>query len=132
MVFSVNATALVSNVSNVHFEGIIVWYSQGSGMVSTGDNITIVRCSSSHHGAIGIFLTCSGNTIKDSVVHDVGCAGMSVQSEDRPTLTPGNTMIQGNTLHDFSLWKRMYQPGIDFSTYTSNLHKRFGLWVSPV
>ena len=114
LVVSMNTTAISSNASNVQFVGVQVKYSQGNGMVLHGDNVSVINCSSSNHGAIGIFLYGSNNTIRGSAVHDVGCAGMSVRSGDRTSLRHGGTVVQGNTLHDFSLWKRMYQPGINF------------------
>jgi hypothetical protein len=42
-----------------------------------------------------------------------------VIARDRKTLAPGNTLVEGNRLFDFSLWKRMYQPGIDFDAVSS-------------
>lgn len=116
LVVSVNSTALESNASHVRFEGLTVRYSQGNGMVLNGDHISVINCSSSHHGAIGILINGSGNTVRGSAVHDVGCAAMAVTSGIRKTLAPGNTTIQDNTLHDFSQWKRMYQPGIRFDS----------------
>lgn len=114
LVVSVNATALQSDASHTRFEGIAVKHSQGNGMVLRGDHVAVVNCTSSHHGAIGLLISGHGNAVRGSVVHDVGCAAMVVQSGDRRTLTPGNTTIEDNTLHDFSQWKRMYQPGISF------------------
>jgi hypothetical protein len=114
LVVSVNSTAIVSNASNVQFVGVQVKYSQGNGMVLHGDNVSVINCSSSNHGAVGIFLYGSNNTIRGSTVRNVGCAGMSVRSGNRTSLSHGGTVVQANTLHDFSLWKRMYQPGIDF------------------
>ena len=83
LVVSVNSTALESNASHVRFVGIAVMYSQGNGMVLQGDHITVINCSSSHHGAIGLVITGSGNTVRGSVVHDVGCAALVVESGDR-------------------------------------------------
>eukprot|EP01052_Picozoa_sp_SAG31_P024726 SAG31_NODE_2123_length_6401_cov_4.982069_2_plen_598_part_00 len=114
LVVSVNKTAVFSNASNVRFVGLHVKYSQGNGMVLHGDHVSVVNCSSSNHGAIGIFLYGRANTIRNSSVHSVGCAGMSIRSGNRTILSSGGTVIAGNVLHDFSLWKRMYQPGIDF------------------
>eukprot|EP01047_Picozoa_sp_COSAG01_P045438 COSAG01_NODE_4184_length_5261_cov_27.557342_2_plen_662_part_00 len=114
LVVSVNSTALESNASYMRFEGLTVKYSQGSGMVLNGEHIAVINCSSSHHGEIGILINGTGNTVRGSVVRDVGCAAMAVTSGTRKTLTPGNTTIQDNILHDFSQWKRMYQPGIKF------------------
>ena len=83
LVVSVNSTALESNASHVRFVGIAVMYSQGNGMVLQGDHITVINCSSSHHGAIGLVIAGSGNTVRGSVVHDVGCAALVVESGDR-------------------------------------------------
>ena len=108
LVVSVNKTAIVSNASNVQFVGVQVKHSQGNGMVLRGDHVSVINCSSSNHGAIGIFLYGRNNTIRGSTVHSVGCAGMSIRSGNRTSLSPGGTSVEGNELHDFSLWKRMY------------------------
>ena len=60
----------------------------------------------------------TGNTIRATEVYGVGCSGMTVTSGDRTTLAPGNTAVEGNTLHDFSLWKRMHvkaRPPVSFA-----------------
>ena len=83
----------------------------------------------------------TGNTIRSTEVYDVGCSGMTVASGDRTTLTPGSAVVEGNTLHDFSLWKRMSahnlathpptQP-VTACTHLAPCPANRGLWPRPL
>lgn len=117
LVVSVNATAINSTASNVHFENLQISYAQGNGMELRGSNISVVNCTVSNHGALGISIAGIHNRVVGSHVHDVGCAGLAVYSGARnASLIPGNAQIVGNTIHANSLWKRMYQPAIAFDS----------------
>ena len=110
LVVSVNGSCINSFASFVRFENLEIRYAQGNGMVLHGDSISVVNCSVSNHGALGISIHGIGNVVKDSSVHDVGCAGVAVYSGARnASLIQGNSQIVGNTLHRFSQWKHMYQ-----------------------
>ena len=117
LVVSVNATAINSTASNVHFENLQISHAQGNGMELRGSNIAVVNCTVSNHGAVGISIAGLHNRVQGSHVHDVGCAGVAVYSGARnASLIPGNAQILGNTVHANSLWKRMYQPAIAFDS----------------
>lgn len=63
-------------------------------VVLQGDNISVINCTISNQGAVGISVQGSGNTIRDSSIRDVGCAGMSVRSGVRDaTLVRGNSQV---------------------------------------
>jgi hypothetical protein len=115
LVVSVNASCVNSSASNVRFENLDIKYAQGTGMMLTGDNISVVGCTISNHGALGLSIVGNGNTVEDCHLHDVGCAAIGVHSGSRDaSLIAGNSQIIGNTIRTNSLWKRMYQPGISF------------------
>lgn len=124
LVVSVAETVMNVTASNVHFEGLNFIYSQGNGVEVNGDNIAFVGCTVSNVGAVGLTVTGIGTRVEGCHIHSSGCAAMSIQAGTRATLTAGNASVMGNTLHDFSLWKRMYQPGVHFdavgSRFTNN------------
>ena len=90
-------------------------------MVLRGDNVSIVNCSVSNHGALGVSLHGIGNAIRDSRIHSVGCAGLAIRTGERnASLIRGGSIVKDNVLHHFSTWKHMYQPGIAFDSVGSD------------
>ena len=121
LVVSVSPTCVNSSASNVRFENLEIRYAQGSGMVLHGDSISVINCSISNHGALGVSVHGVGNVVQNCSVHDVGCAGVAVYAGKRnDSLVQGHALVHGNNLHRFAQWKHMYQPGIAFDAVGSN------------
>ena len=107
----------LTNVAYVSVQGLAVMYSQGEAvLVVNATGVSVSDCTVSNVGTMGINISGVEHTITGNEVHHAGCAGMVVTSGHRATLTAGNSTVSHNVVHDYGLWKRMYQPGIAFDS----------------
>ena len=72
----------------------------------------------------GVTLLGTESAVLDSVVHDVGCAGIRAHGGNDTLLRPGNLRVENNEIFGTSQWKRTYSPGIHWggvgNTYSHN------------
>jgi hypothetical protein len=86
-------------------------------------NVTGVRvesCEVSGHGQHGVVITGYDSGIDGSTVSSVGCSGVRVSGGVARTLTAGNSFATGNTVSDFALVKRTYNPGVYWNGVGNN------------
>ena len=105
-----------SGVSGVRFEGTAFLYSRGTALsFASSADVAVVNCTVRGHARGGLRLqNVSRPTVAESEVAEVGCAGVSVDgSGDTLTLSRGYANVSGNDVHDYGLFKRTYQPGLE-------------------
>jgi hypothetical protein len=131
---SVAAGAFVSAQDNaIHIRGtshvtlstLVVSHSRLTGINATAvSNVWIRDCVVSNTGGNGIDLAGRDSGLVNSTVSDLGCAGVRAGGGNWTDLTPGNILVHGNTISNFSRWKRTYMPGLTWggvgNNFTSN------------
>lgn len=107
----VNVTAAAVNV---RLENMEVRDGRHVGILAKGAvGLTIERVLVHSHGTDGIVLTeARDSSVRDSEVHDVGCAGVRAIGGKAETLEAGNLVVQDNMIHHYAQWKRTYMPGV--------------------
>ena len=126
-VLSVHPTALEldGNTSHVELSGLQILHARGSGVSAVGvHGVTLRNCTVAAHALDGVTLLGTESAVLDSVVHDVGCAGIRAHGGDDMLLRPGNLRVESNEIFGTSQWKRTYSPGIHWggvgNTYSHN------------
>ncbi len=118
-VVSINSQVLleITNSSKVRIENIIFENSRKDGIsIYGGSEIAIKECTLINLGGWAI----KAHNVKNSEISDcqmyfLGEGGIYFDGGDRATLTSGNNLITNNHIHDFSMWLRVYRPGIQIN-----------------
>jgi hypothetical protein len=111
--------------SYVTLSGLLVSHSRLSGINATAvSNVWVRGCQVTNTGGNGIDVAGSDSGVIDSVIRDVGCAGVRAGGGNWTTLVPGRMRVHNNVISNFSRWKRTYMPGLTWggvgNNYTSN------------
>ena len=105
---------LARNVDNFAIENIDWRESRGNALVSAGGrNFSLVNCSFALIGNRAVTATGTGSAVRGNRLQDTGDGGIYVEGGDRPTLTPGNVVVQGNAIARTSTWTKTYAPPIE-------------------
>lgn len=103
------------DASFIRFEGLDLGEVRGDVVrVHGGQEIALERCRIRNAGGWAVVV--DGGTKHSVVASEVsgtGAGGISIRGGDRRTLTPGEHVIRGNDIHDFSRWLRTRNPGIN-------------------
>ena len=92
--------------------GLAIRNARGNGVLALNvRGVRVEDCEVGGHGQHGVVITGFESGIDGSTVHSVGCSGIRVAGGVARTLTPGHSFATGNTVSDFALVKRTYQPG---------------------
>ena len=120
-----NLTAASVSANHTILRGLAIRHARGNGVLAL--NVAGVRvedCQVSGHGQHGVVITGFQSGIDGSCVHSIGCSGIRIAGGVARTLTPGQCFATRNTVSDFALVKRTYQPGIFWNgvgnTYSHN------------
>ncbi len=76
------------------------------------DNVTIENCDIYDVGGSGIALQGCRLTINQCELWYLGASGVRVSGGDRITLAESGNRVVNNYIHDYALFKRVYEPGI--------------------
>ncbi len=110
------------DTSNITVEGIRFMYTRKNAIdirstksednLTAKRNLTVKNCTIAHTSWNG--LTAYGTDIKiiGCDIYDTANGGISITGGSRPTLTPGNSIIENCIIHDFNRSERVYMPGI--------------------
>ncbi len=77
---------------------------------NTFDQCTIYAC-----GLEGININGYGNTIKNTLIHNVGAYAIRLNGGDYATMKPAGNLVDNCILHDFSQERRAYNAGLAFN-----------------
>ncbi len=104
---------VLDNTSYVTLQGIDFAFGRGDGVeVLGGKKNLISSCRIKNMGNNGVVISGRENGIIGSEISLVGDAGISLNSGDRKTLTPGKDYVRNCHIHHFSRWSRTYNPGV--------------------
>ena len=84
--------------------------------ISNSNNVTATDCTINCVAGMGVEMdNCYNTTVSNCHIYDTGTGGITADGGDTITLTPSNNLIYNNKIHDYSLKKTMYSPGIRLS-----------------
>jgi hypothetical protein len=115
------------DTSHITLSGLHIAHARGTGILGSNlSHVSIRDCVSELHGEDGIRLDRSrDSSITDSSVANVGCVGVALSGGNTTTLEPGNLLMEGCKISNFSQWKRTYRPGLAWAgvanTFRSNV-----------
>lgn len=111
----------ISGTSFVTLAGLDIQHSKGVGVLAEGvSNVEINGCTVRNHGASAATITGGSSGIRDSSVSQVGCRGLTLSGGSARALVPGNMHATNNTITNFALLKRTYQPGVHWGGYNNS------------
>ena len=93
-------------------EGFTVEGARGNAIEGHGDHITLHDLVVRDSSRSGIDLNGCGNLISGCELYHLGEGGIILNGGDRPTLTPGGSTADNNSIHDFGLLFPSYRPGV--------------------
>jgi hypothetical protein len=106
----------LDGASHVELDGLDFELARGPAIViRDSEDIRVENATIRNVG--GRAIDASGRRIKivNCRIHAVGDGGVYVSSGDRGTLTPGESVVAGNDIYDYSRWNYSYRPGIQLS-----------------
>lgn len=81
--------------------------------ISGGTGNLVDRCDINTFESMGVSISGgTDNGIANSEIYDCGTGGVFLDGGDRETITPAGNYVHNNTLHDWSLMKASYGPGV--------------------
>ena len=91
---------LASGASDIVMSGMSFAYGKSNLITGIGlTNVTFADCKIFNGGQAGIIISDSSDfVVKNSVVKNLGCRGISLSGGDRTTLQHGNLRAVGNTV----------------------------------
>eukprot|EP00731_Ephydatia_muelleri_P030116 Em0021g639a len=106
----------MTGVSYVSFVGFTMDCSRGTAVsASSAVNVTFSNCTIGSNGGSSLSISGYNNTLERLEVSGNGCGGISVSGGNQLSLTPGFNTLKDSSIHDWSRWKRTYQPGLSWS-----------------
>ncbi|MDD6484945.1 MAG: S-layer homology domain-containing protein [Clostridiales bacterium] len=102
-----------SNVSNVTFKNIKLDAVRAGGVRVTGaKNFVIENCEVSGAGTNGIYISGTDCIVKNSIVHDIGSTGISINGGDYENIVSSGNVVENNHIYKAAQIERSYQSGI--------------------
>jgi len=109
-----NSVVEFQGVSNFVFSGFQLCYSRGTA-VSCSDalnNVAIKKCDVFNVGGGGLSLSGDNCLVSECELWNLGSGGISVSGGNRQTLTPSNSRVVQNYVHDYGRLQRVYSTGV--------------------
>lgn len=102
-----------SGVKNVTLKNLKIDGTRtGAVRVTDVDRFTIENCEVSGTGTNGIYIRGTNNTVKNSVIHDIGATGISMNGGDYANAVSAENVITNNHIYRAAQIERSYQSGI--------------------
>lgn len=102
-----------TDVKNVTLKNLKIDGSRAGGIRVNGvDRFTIENCEVSGTGTNGIYVRGTNSTVKNSVIHDIGATGISMNGGDYQNAVSGNNVVTNNHIYRAAQIERSYQSGI--------------------
>lgn len=104
----------IRNGSFVTLRDLSIRSTRGCGiLVEGGQSVTIDRCTVSNTGGNGINVRGGrGHRIVNCEISNVGAGGIEISGGNRDTLESSGHVVSNNWIHNFSVIRRTYTPGI--------------------
>ena len=102
-----------TGVSNVTFKNLKIANSRAGAIRVTGvKNFTVENCEISGTGTNGIYISGTNSTVKNSIVHDIGSTGISMNGGDYDNAVSSDNIVTNNHIYKAAQIERSYQSGI--------------------
>lgn len=102
-----------TDVKNVTLKNLKIDGSRAGGIRVNGvDRFTIENCEVSGTGTNGIYVRGTNSVVKNSVIHDIGATGISMNGGDYQNAVSGNNVVTNNHIYRAAQIERSYQSGI--------------------
>ena len=107
----------LENAENVILKNIELTGSLNNAVnILNSNNVTVTVCTIKSVAGIGVEMSdCYNTTVSNCHIYDTGMGGITADGGDNVTLTPSNNLVYNNKIHDYSLKRAMYSPGIRLS-----------------
>lgn len=104
----------IKDCQNISIENVIFESGERDGIIArNSDDITITRCDIKNLRGSAISLEDGYRlAVRGCAIHDVGAMGVGIDSGDRNTLTPGNSVIENNHIYRAARWQLCYAGGM--------------------
>ncbi len=104
----------IKNCQNVLLENVVLECAGRDGIISRGsDDVVVSRCEVKNLRGSGVLLSHGYRlAIRGCSIHDIGAMGIELDSGDRKTLTPGNSVIEDNHVYRVARWQLCYAGGM--------------------
>ena len=116
-VSTAEALLTLNGVSHVVFKGLVFEVARGNAItISGGEGCSIRDCVI--RNVLGWAVVVNGgvrHTVVDCEIYATGRGGIALNGGDRKTLTPSEHLAEGNHIHHYGRWHRMYQPAISLN-----------------
>ena len=102
-----------TNVSNVTFKNLKIANSRAGAVRVTGvKNFNVENCEISGTGTNGIYISGTDSVVKNSIVHDIGSTGISINGGDYYNAVSSGNIVTNNHIYKAAQTERSYQAGI--------------------
>lgn len=107
----------VNDASCVTFRGLTLEACRGTAItVHGGSDVGVVGCTIRNIGNAAVIVDGGADhMIIGCDVYGAGEGAIAVSGGDRPTLTPGDHVVENNHIHDYSRWVKTYTSAIHVS-----------------
>ncbi len=104
----------LDGVDYLTFESIVFEGTRNSAIVTSKQSSfnTFNKCEISSCGLTGIQINGYENRIQNTLIHNVGASGITLNGGDRVSITPACNIVENCKIHDFSQERRVYNPGL--------------------
>lgn len=104
----------LQNVAYTTLRGLTLEAAQGTAVrVDGGNNVRISGCVVRNVGDWAVEIKGATNSgVVGCDIYDTGAGGVSLESGDRKTLTPGGLFAENNHIHHYSRWNPVYNAGV--------------------
>lgn len=101
------------NASYVTIQGLELTTGRKNGIgISGGTGNLINNCELHLFEEFAATITGAGNGIANSHIHHTGTGGVRIDGGDKDSLTHGGNYAENNEIHDFTMLKKSYSPGV--------------------
>ena len=94
------------------FEGLTFEATRGTAVTIGGSHNSVIGCTFRDIGGYAARVVGMEHRVMHCDAYALGRGGFQISGGDRPTLTPGNIVVENCHIHDFGQAQRMYVPGV--------------------
>lgn len=106
----------MTKCSDVTLRGLTLEATRAIPLTMTGcQRNRVVACVVRNCGGYAMSIEGLANAVVGCDMYNMGDGGVVLSGGDRPTLTPGNNVVDNCHIHHFSRWNRILKPGINVS-----------------
>ena len=92
---------VINDADYLTFRGLTLQGTRGDAVNAMGDNLTIEYCLIHNIGGYGVIMDGYNNLVANNEVTRTGMGGIELRGGDIATLTPGNSRVYNNLVHDW-------------------------------